>query len=54
MGLTADLCARIASLGYKDMPEEALSAARRLVLDGLAVGVAGVSEEDAIPIWRAA
>ena len=50
MGLTADLCARIASLGYEDMPEEALSAARRLVLDGLAVGVAGVSEEDAIPI----
>ena len=50
MGLTADLCTRIASLGYDDMPPEALSAARRLVLDGLAVGVAGVSEEDAIPI----
>ena len=50
MGLTADLCARIAGLGYDDMPEEARAAARRLVLDGLAVGVAGVSEEDAIPI----
>ncbi len=50
MGLTATLCERIASLGYDDMPEAALAAARRLVLDGLAVGVAGVSEEDAIPI----
>jgi len=49
MGLTADLCARIAQLGYADIPEPALAAARRLVLDGLAVGVAGVSEEDAIP-----
>ena len=50
MGLTAVLCERIASLGYDDIPEPALAAARRLVLDGLAVGVAGVSEEDAIPI----
>jgi aconitate decarboxylase len=50
MGLTADLCERIASLGYRDIPEPALAAARRLVLDGLAVGVAGVSEEDAVPI----
>lgn len=50
MGLTAELCDRIASLGYDDIPEPALAAARRLVLDGLAVGVAGVAEEDAIPI----
>ncbi|MEI7710800.1 MAG: MmgE/PrpD family protein [Rhodospirillales bacterium] len=50
MGLTADLCERIASLNYEDIPEPALAAARRLVLDGLAVGVAGVSQEDAIPI----
>jgi 2-methylcitrate dehydratase PrpD len=50
MGLTAVLCERIAKLGYADIPEPALAAARRLVLDGLAVGVAGVSEEDAIPI----
>ena len=50
MGLTAVLCERIASLDYDDIQEPALAAARRLVLDGLAVGVAGVSEEDAIPI----
>ncbi len=50
MGLTATLCERMAGLGYADMPAEALAAARRLVLDGLAVGVAGVSEEDAVPI----
>ena len=50
MGLTATLCERIASLNFENIPEPALAAARRLVLDGLAVGVAGVSEEDAIPI----
>ena len=40
MGLTADLCARIAAARYEDMPPEALAAGRRLVLDGLAVAVA--------------
>ena len=50
MGLTATLCERTASLNFENIPEPALAAARRLVLDGLAVGVAGVSEEDAIPI----
>ena len=50
MGLTADLCARIAAARYEDMPPEALAAGRRLVLDGLAVAVAGVSEEEAVPI----
>jgi len=50
MGLTATLCERIASLRYEDVPEEARAAARRLVLDGLAVAVAGVSQEEAVPI----
>ena len=50
MSLTARLCERIASLGYDDLPEAAREAGRRLLLDGLAVAVAGVSEEDAVPI----
>jgi aconitate decarboxylase len=50
MGLTATLCERIAAARYEDMPPEALAAARRLVLDGIAVAVAGVAEEDAVPI----
>ncbi|MGE0222212.1 MAG: MmgE/PrpD family protein [Acetobacteraceae bacterium] len=50
MGLTATLCERITGIGYADLPPEALQAGRRLVLDGLAVAVAGVSEEDAVPI----
>jgi aconitate decarboxylase len=50
MGLTATLCERIAAVRYEDLPRETLTAARRLVQDGLAVGVAGVAEEDAIPI----
>ena len=50
MGLTATLCERIAAVRHQDMPEEALTAARRLVLDGIAVAVAGVAEEDAVPI----
>lgn len=50
MGLTASLCERIAAIRYEDLPPETLTAARRLVQDGLAVGVAGVAEEDAIPI----
>ena len=49
MGLTADLCARIAAAGYGDIPEPARAAARRLVADGIAVAVAGVAEEDAVP-----
>ncbi len=50
MGLTATLCDRITSLGHGDMPPETLAAGRRLVMDGLAVAVAGVSEEDAVPV----
>ena len=50
MGLTATLCERIAATRFEDLPPETVAAARRLVLDGLAVGVAGVAEEDAVPI----
>jgi aconitate decarboxylase len=50
MGLTTTLCERIAAARFEDLPPETVAAARRLVLDGLAVGVAGVAEEDAVPI----
>lgn len=53
MGLTAELCQRIAAVRFEDLPPEAIDAGRRLVLDGLAVAVAGVAEEDAIPIMAA-
>ena len=45
MGLTAVLCERIASLGYDDIPEPALAAARRLMLDGISIALAGTEEE---------
>jgi aconitate decarboxylase len=44
MGLTAALAARIAATRYEDISEPAVAAARRLVLDGLAVAVAGTKE----------
>ena len=53
MGLTAELSSRIAVARFDDLPPEAVAAARRLVLDGLAVALAGAVEEDAIPIMAA-
>ncbi len=53
MGLTAELSQRIASARFEDLSPEAIAAARRLVLDGLAVAVAGAVEEEAIPIMAA-
>ena len=53
MGLTAELCERIAAARFEDLPAEAVDAARRLVLDGLAVALAGAVEEEAIPILAA-
>ena len=47
MGATAELCGRIAGLGYGDLDEAARAAARRLALDGLAVAVAGAKLEHA-------
>jgi len=52
MGLTATLAARIAATRYEDLSEPARAAARRLVLDGIAVAVAG-THEDAIRILAA-
>jgi aconitate decarboxylase len=52
MGLTATLAARIAATRYEDLGAAAVAAARRLVLDGIAVAVAG-THEDAIRILAA-
>ena len=45
MGITKDLCERICATGYDDLTEDAKTAARRLVLDGLAVAVDGSKQE---------
>jgi aconitate decarboxylase len=52
MSVTSQLCARIAATGYGDIEGPAIAAARRLVLDAIAVAVAG-SKEDAIQILAA-
>jgi 2-methylcitrate dehydratase PrpD len=52
MGLTATLAARIAATRYEDLSAASVAAARRLVLDGIAVAVAG-THEDAIRILAA-
>jgi aconitate decarboxylase len=52
MSVTSQLCARIAATGYADLEEPAIAAARRLVLDAIAIAVAG-SKEDAIQILGA-
>ncbi len=45
MGVTEKLCRLVCATGYEDLPEEARKAARRLVLDGLGVAVAGSKQE---------
>jgi aconitate decarboxylase len=50
MTITADLCAKIVRAGYADLGDQALQAGRRLVLDGIAVAIAGATEEQAIRI----
>ena len=52
MSVTAQLCERIAATGYDDLGAPAVEAARRLVLDGIAIAVAG-TEEEAIGILAA-
>lgn len=49
MGVTADLCDKIVATTFNSLTPEAVTKARRLVLDGIAVAVAG-SREDAIGI----
>ncbi|MCB1547798.1 MAG: MmgE/PrpD family protein [Hyphomicrobiaceae bacterium] len=45
MSVTSELCNRIEAIGYGDLSEAAVKAARQLVLDGLAVAIAGPEEE---------
>ena len=52
MSVTSQLCEKIAGTGYADLGAPAIAAARRLVLDGIAIAVAG-TEEEAIHILAA-
>jgi 2-methylcitrate dehydratase PrpD len=52
MSVTAQLCERIAATGYDNLGAPAIAAARRLVLDGIAIAIAG-TEEEAIQILAA-
>ena len=47
MGVTADLCEKIVATAYDDLTEDAKDRARRLVIDGVAVAVAGTVQEEA-------
>ena len=52
MTVTSQLCERIAGTGYDNLGATAIEAARRLVLDGIAIAIAG-TEEEAIHILAA-
>src|SRR5262245_35310194 len=52
MSVTSQLCQKITATGYVDLGAPVTAAARRLVLDGIAIAVAG-SKEDAIEILAA-
>lgn len=45
MNVTEQLSERIVATSYDSLSEEAIAAARRLVLDGIAIALAGVKEE---------
>jgi len=45
MSVTRELCDKIESITYGDLPEPVITAARQLFLDGLAVAIAGTKEE---------
>ncbi|HTB01871.1 MAG TPA: MmgE/PrpD family protein [Bradyrhizobium sp.] len=45
MAVTPQLCDRIAGISYENLGAPAIEAARRLVLDGIAVAIAGTQEE---------
>ena len=47
MGITAELCERIVETGWGDLSEEAIQHTRRIMLDGIAVAVAGTIQEEA-------
>ncbi|HEY1473335.1 MAG TPA: MmgE/PrpD family protein [Pseudolabrys sp.] len=52
MTVTSQLCERIAGTDYENLGAPAIEAARRLVLDGIAIAIAG-TEEEAIQILAA-
>jgi len=52
MTVTSQLCERIAGTGYENLGAPAIESARRLVLDGIAIAIAG-TEEEAIHILAA-
>ena len=47
MGLTAELCEKIVATRWEDLNEEAIRRTRRIILDGIAVAVAGTIQEEA-------
>ena len=47
MGITAELCEKIVATGWNDLSEEAIQHTRRIMLDGIAVAVAGTIQEEA-------
>ena len=47
MGITAELCEKIVATGWGDLSEEAIQHTRRIMLDGIAVAVAGTIQEEA-------
>lgn len=47
MGITTELCAKITSMTANDLDDAVIAAGRRLVLDGIAVGIAGAALEEA-------
>lgn len=47
MSVTSELCAKIAAIRYETLPSDVAAVARQLILDGIAVGVAGARVEPA-------
>ena len=47
MGITAKLCEKIVATNWNDLSEEAIHRTRRIILDGIAVAVAGTIQEEA-------
>ena len=53
MGLTAELCDKIVATGWDDLTDEAIQRTRRIILDGIAVAVAGTIQEEAPEVLAA-
>lgn len=53
MGITQNLCRAAAGITWEALPPEAIDAAKRLVLDGIAIALAGSREEQAPRILAA-